>query len=137
MSSLTDSANIVSLYDGTTLIPGKITNTVDFNTAGNASTVLTFVPNVEQQIAAGTSKTYELKVVVAGSTVAGTYLMSNIASDAIQGTGEGVLSSTLTGSNFVWSDMSAQGHSTATADWTNGYLVKNLPTDTQSLIGSN
>jgi hypothetical protein len=137
------SSTAVALYDGTTLIPGKITNTTNFSIAGNASnpatlsTVLTFVPDVEQQIAAGTSKTYELKVVVAGSTAAGTYLMSNIASDTLQGTGTGVLSSTLIGSNFVWSDMSAQGHSTATADWTNGHLVKNLPTDTQSLIGSN
>jgi hypothetical protein len=38
--------------------------------------------------------------------------------------------------SFVWSDNSASLHSTTTADWTTDYLVKNLPTDTQSLQGS-
>jgi len=41
--------------------------------------------------------------------------------------------SNITGASFVWSDMSAQGHSYNTNDWMNDYLVKNLPTDSQSL----
>jgi hypothetical protein len=38
-----------------------------------------------------------------------------------------------TTATFVWSDLSASGHSTTTTDWVNSYLVKNLPTDTQTL----
>ena len=119
------------------MIDGTVTTvTGDLSDPTTTSGVVKFVPTAEQQIAAGTTKTYELKVVVGTGTTSGTYLMSSIASDAIKSTGAGgVVFSDL--GNFVWSDMSAQGHSTATADWTNGYLVKNLPTDTQSLIGSN
>ncbi len=36
--------------------------------------------------------------------------------------------------SFVWSDLSAVSHSFITTDWTNGYLVKNLATDTQNLL---
>jgi hypothetical protein len=97
-----------------------------------------FVPTAEQQIPAGSSKTYEVKITVAGGTTySDDYIMSSIAADA-----SGVASTTsnnvsLTNANFVWSDMSAQGHdTTTTTDWTNGYLVKNLPTDTQVLTGT-
>ncbi|MDD5639944.1 MAG: hypothetical protein PHR47_04095, partial [Candidatus Pacebacteria bacterium] len=36
-------------------------------------------------------------------------------------------------SAFIWSDQSAQGHSTTTFDWTSEFLVKSLPTSTQNL----
>jgi len=35
--------------------------------------------------------------------------------------------------SFVWTDVSAQSHSVNTLDWSGEYLVKNLPTSTQSL----
>jgi hypothetical protein len=35
--------------------------------------------------------------------------------------------------SFVWSDLSQPGHAISTTDWTGDFLVKNLPTDTQSL----
>ena len=35
--------------------------------------------------------------------------------------------------SFVWSDVSAQSHTSNTTDWTNGLQVKNLPTSTQVL----
>ena len=61
--------------------------------------------------------------------------MSSIAGDTTQGASAAYVT---TLGNFVWSDMSAQGHNTTTTeDWTNGYLVKTLPTDTQSLTGAN
>jgi len=34
---------------------------------------------------------------------------------------------------FVWTDQSASAHDATTDDWNHGYLVKNLPTDTQTL----
>jgi len=124
------------------LIPGKVASTADFSINGTSdaatlSTVLTFVPDAEQQIAAGTTKTYELKVDVGGDTTSGKYITSRIASDTSHVPSDAA--SDLTSNNFVWSDMSAQGHSTSSSskDWTNGYLVKTLPTDTQSLTGTN
>jgi hypothetical protein len=36
-------------------------------------------------------------------------------------------------SAFIWSDQSAQGHGTATSDWTSEFLVKTLPTSTQNM----
>jgi hypothetical protein len=35
--------------------------------------------------------------------------------------------------SFVWSDQNKAAHSSTTTDWTNGVLVKNLPTSTQTL----
>jgi len=125
----------IALYDGTTLIPGTMASTADFDGTTATSTVLTFVPTSEQQIAAGTTKTYELKVLVSGDTTSGKYLMSGIASDGSHASS--AAASTLTANNLVWSDMSAQSHATTTGDWTNGNLVKTLPTDTQSLTGAN
>ena len=37
---------------------------------------------------------------------------------------------------FVWSDVSAAAHSFITADWTNGFQIRNLPTSSQTLIGT-
>ncbi|MFA5207997.1 MAG: hypothetical protein WC428_05055 [Candidatus Paceibacterota bacterium] len=37
--------------------------------------------------------------------------------------------------SFVWSDQSASGHSILTTDWATDFLVKNLPTDSQTLSG--
>ena len=80
----------IALYDGTTLIDGTVTTvTGDLSDSTTTSGVVKFVPTAEQQIAAGTTKTYELKVVVGTGTTSGTYLMSNIASDAIKSTGAG------------------------------------------------
>lgn len=36
--------------------------------------------------------------------------------------------------SFTWSDVSAQNHSLTTADWNNDFLVKNLPSDSQTLV---
>jgi hypothetical protein len=46
-----------------------------------------------------------------------------------------ITSSVSKNATFVWSDTSAQGHSLTTADWTNDYLVKSIPTDSQNLRG--
>jgi hypothetical protein len=44
-----------------------------------------------------------------------------------------VVAGVLPAASLVWSDVSAPSHSILTADWTNGYLVANLPNSTQSL----
>ena len=128
---------IVGLYDGITLIPGTFTPSADLG-SGATSGSLRFIATNEQQIAAGAQKTYELKVNITGVGASGTHIMSNIANDTIQNGGIPVAYASVPGSSkFVWSDMSAQGHSETTSDWTNGYLVKNLPLNTQTLTVSN
>jgi len=37
---------------------------------------------------------------------------------------------------FIWSDLSVASHGLGTSDWTNGNLVRNLPTSSQTLIGT-
>lgn len=120
--------------DTNTQISGTPTFTggvaADNDTAGG----LTFVADNEQQISG--TKTYVVKMVVAGATTAGDYLSVNIdqpltAYDAPDAYAD-VLTDDAT-ATFVWTDQSAASHSVSTDDWNHGYLIKNLPTDTQVL----
>ena len=64
----------------------------------------------------------------------GTYAIGSIVAATDSDLNLTVSSGVAPEASFVWSDASASGHSFLTADWTNGYLVKNLPTDTQNLV---
>ncbi|MDQ3076317.1 MAG: peptidoglycan-binding protein [bacterium] len=130
----TDTLASATLWDAdtNTQIAGTATFTgsveVDNDTAGG----LTFVATNEQQISG--TKNYVLKMTVAGATTAGDYLSVYIdqlpTSFAASNDYATVAATTAT---FVWTDQSAASHSTTTTDWSNSYLVKNLPTDTQVL----
>lgn len=89
--------------------------------------VVTFTPTTEQLISS--EETYSVKATIAGSAQ-NSSVTTSIAQDGTYGlsTAAGSVSGT-----FVWSDKSASGHSESTSDWTNGFLVKNLPTDSQAL----
>ena len=135
----------VELYDGSTKIDGNWTESADLSTAlgggtaGNATSgTLKFVPAAEQQIAAGSTKTYELRINVTAGVSNADFIMSRIAVDTINNDGSSVAADNdgLTNANLIWSDMSASGHSTTTTDWTNSYMVKHLSTDTQVLTGT-
>jgi hypothetical protein len=92
--------------------------------------------NSVEQIAAGGSITYVLRGTVAGVassetdsvTITFTEDSSAVANQS---------SAALTSSNLVWSDVSATSHTTVTADWTNGYLLKDFTTDSQTLSDNN
>lgn len=81
-----------------------------------------------QQVAAGSSKTYELFGTVTGWT-SGDSVVINFEEDS---SFAGNASSAGMSSNIIWSDRSATSHTTITSDWINGYLLKDLSTDTQS-----
>lgn len=96
----------------------------------------------EQTVSAGTSKTYELKANVASAGTGSASVQTKILGDsatvtgALSGGGAGVGG---TDYNFIWSDNSAVPHNdtdAGSADWTNGKLVKSLPTDYQTLSKS-
>lgn len=120
---------------------------------------LTFVATNEQQVSG--SKTYVLKSTITATlatgdnvnvtigaglakdnsgNVAGTTAATTVhANPAIYGNGTTTGASGKDGggtdifTSFVWTDVSQDSHSTSTADWNNSYLVKNIPTDSQSL----
>lgn len=110
---------------------GQTTNINDANvdaTSGNDVVIYagTSTNSDVEQIAAGSSRTYQLfATAVTGWGTSGDSISINIQEDtsvvAVAGA-NGLLS----GHNFVWSDRSATSHTTATADWTNSYLLKDL-----------
>ena len=75
------------------------------------------------------SKTYLLKATMAGVVTNSSVSTSILGGDTYAAPN---ILATVTG-NFKWSDESLNGHSTGTADWMNGYKVKNLPTDAQTI----
>jgi hypothetical protein len=103
-----------------------------------ASTNLAFCPdscvngNTIEQVGAGSSKTYEIRATVANWSAAGDSIAISFAEDTAALAANVASASLHSGQNFVWSDRSAASHTTATADWTNGYLVKDMDNDTRS-----
>jgi len=89
---------------------------------------------VAQQVGANSSKTYELRAAtVTGWGDAGDSVTIYFADDtaAITNRGAANLHSS-SSANMVWSDRSNSAHTTLTADWTNGYLVKDTDNDTRN-----
>lgn len=78
-----------------------------------------------QQVAAGATKTYNLYGTVAGYTTGSTITIS-LASDSVATTTATRAAQTGANNSTVWSDRSATSHTVSTADWTNGYLLKNF-----------
>ncbi len=86
----------------------------------------------EQQISG--AKNYVLKATVTGGSTTGDYVAVNIAQPTTFIAPALAASATGTSASFVWSDLSAQSHGLTSADWNNDYLVKNFPTDSQTLV---
>ncbi len=89
-------------------------------------------PGTAQQIGAGSSKTYELRAgTLSGWGASGDSIVITFKDD--NGVVANNTAANLHGpANMVWSDRSATSHTTATTDWTNGYLVKDMDNDSRS-----
>lgn len=102
-----------------------------------AASTLSFCPGTScgvgeaEQIGAGSSKTYEIRATVTGWGTAGDSLAISFAEDT-SAVSNAAAASLHAGQNMVWSDRSTASHATTTADWTNGYLVKDMDNDTRS-----
>jgi hypothetical protein len=120
------------LYD----VTGSATQ-IGATVASLAATTLSFCPGTSctdgeaEQVGASSSKTYEIRATVANWAGGGESLAISFAEDtaAIVNAAAAGLHA---GQNMVWSDRSAASHTTATADWTNGFLVKDMDNDTRS-----
>ena len=117
--------------------------TLDPACAASAGSVctLSLVLADEQEIAAGTSKTYELHLTVSGAS-GPTSVLTNLLGDtalvtgALSNSGQRIAG---TSYDFIWSDDSGVPHDDAdasSADWTDGQYVKVVPNDVQALTKS-
>ena len=98
-----------------------------------ASTVTFTSASTDQEVSG--SKTYVVKATVGGTGIlAGASLSHNISSSAVfAAPNTYAVATAVSTNNFVWSDESVIGHDGTTADWMGDYLVKNLPTDSQTM----
>ncbi len=129
----TDTLASATLWDAdtNTQIAGTPTFAGGVEADGGTSGTLAFVATNEQQISG--TKTYVLKMVVAGTLANGDNMTVSIAQPSSFAASAAYATVAATTSSFTWTDTSASGHDATTLDWSNGYLVKNLPTDTQTL----
>ncbi len=115
---------------GNTQVPG--TPTITTLGATDLAGSIAFVATNEQTVASGTPKTYELRVTVA-STVQYDSIATNINQPSSYVAPAAYATVAGTTASFVWSDLSAQSHDLTTLDWNNAFLVKTLPTTSQTL----
>ncbi|MDP2669057.1 MAG: peptidoglycan-binding domain-containing protein [bacterium] len=143
----------VKLYQGGVVVPGNFATSSAANdgttyTAGVESFLaavtsgnLVFEATTEEQIGAGSSKTYELRGTTAFDTD-GDNLDISIANPTTSVSTD--IYATVLGTfgdatpSLIWTDRSSIStvHSEATSDWTNDYLVKTLPLTVGSKTGN-
>ncbi|OGG58618.1 hypothetical protein A2765_02755 [Candidatus Kaiserbacteria bacterium RIFCSPHIGHO2_01_FULL_56_24] len=109
---------------------------VNSTVANVSGTTLSIYPGTSstdgdaEQIGASSSKTYELRAnTVTGWGDAADSIAISFTEDS--SAVSNLTSLTQTG-NMIWSDRSANSHTTITSDWTSGYLVKDTDSDTRS-----
>jgi hypothetical protein len=85
-----------------------------------------------EEVGANSTKTYELRAgSVSGWGGAGDTITISFNEDS-SAIANAAASTLHAGQSMVWSDRSANSHSSTTSDWTNGYLVKDTDNDTRS-----
>ena len=98
---------------------------------GDTSGTVIFVADGEQNVNAGSTKTYKLEAMINNVIAGSSYINTNINQSGeyneyyVEPANYATVAST--NASFVWSDKSADNHSENTADWNNDYLIKNLP----------
>lgn len=143
------------VYDtgNSTALAGHWSNATTTSTSGaiavtNGAKVMIVELDDEIEIAAGTSKTFELKADVSSAAIYDSVSSSllNDDNDTAVRTGgladhdtQGVQLEGSVAVDFLWSDKArganhTDSYQTTYDDWTNGYLIDVLPTETVSLI---
>ena len=133
--------------DSNSVIAGTATLVDAANAATCLATLLgcrvAFVPTTEQQVSGSTN--YSLEATVGGTLVTSDYITTTLATPsafaasaayatvAATGGGFGTYAQSGTTPSFIWSDVSASSHDTTTLDWSNDFLVKSLPLNSQTL----
>jgi peptidoglycan hydrolase-like protein with peptidoglycan-binding domain len=132
----------------TQITTGTVTlmDTVNATACGGAVTAcrVLFIPSSEQQVAG--SANYALKATVGGAVAATDYISTSIAAPSVFAASTDYVTVAASGSfaatyagygttpSFIWSDVSASSHATTVStDWSNDYLVRTLPLDSQTV----
>ncbi len=115
--------------DSNTQIAGVATHAT--TAAADAAGTISFVATNEQEISG--AKNYELRATVTGTLATGDNVNVNIAQPSSYVAPAAYATVAATAASFVWSDQAAASHDATTLDWNNGFLVKNLPTNSQTL----
>jgi hypothetical protein len=124
--------NIIA--DGIRLVDSSSGQTIATLAAGDSdcedNTLTTCTINIvlpiEEQLSS--SKNYEIRGTVSGTLATNSYITAQLSSSQLAyaaPTTYAAVSST--NSRFVWSDISAQGHSVTTSDWNNDNYIKTFP----------
>ena len=120
--------NIANAFSSTSTSTGE-----QVKITGGSTGYVSLYLNSEQNIAAGSTKTYELQLTFANvpnSVTANAAVTAsiNLVSSSVLG---GVTQAAVIAQDahaFLWSDYSSVSHNTGTSDWANGLFVKDLPT---------
>ncbi|MFA5446176.1 MAG: hypothetical protein WC287_01035 [Candidatus Paceibacterota bacterium] len=86
----------LKLYQGGVEVPGTAIASGDLTSAGANTITVQFIPDNEEQIGIGTSKTYELKGDVGGTVSTGHYISTSITSPSVAKTASGPFAKHLT-----------------------------------------
>jgi hypothetical protein len=101
-------------------------------TASSSGATVVFTSSQDQEVSG--TKTYVVKADVAGTgIISGASVSHRIATGQSSYSAPDVYASVAGGSSFVWSDESVTPHSATASSWNGDYLVKNIPTDSQTL----
>ena len=119
------SFNIYDASNESTALTGA-SIAVDYNLG-----TLTITSTIDQEVSG--SKTYVIKATAGGTISTGATVSTNIPTGAVAHTDNQFNGVVVAGSSFTWSDESALGHTVTTNDWFDDFLVKNIPTDSQTL----
>ncbi len=135
----------IRLGGDATNLAGQSAATADCAAAAGSTCTIRTLFNDEEVIAAGTSRTYDVRLNVLGTLATSNSVSSQLLDDGVVLTGTLTADSTSdqasvagTAVNFAWSDNSIIPHSatigSSSADWISGRYVKVLPTDAQILV---
>jgi len=144
MSTSTDPGSVkliatssMAIYDVGSGEQITATTTATAWTVNNANGValVKFVAAQEQVIAAGTTKTYELRGVILTGGASGDSLITKLAATSTSPVSDTYSAVAATGPTITWTDRSGAGatHSSTSQDWTNDYKVDGLPTSALTL----
>ncbi len=132
----TDASNELQVNEdgGCAASPG---NSTVFQTVGHAGNWDTSYTADEITVSVNTPRTFVLRGNVTGAA-SGASISTGMAGDAAANSlafnnRDASDVDTLVHDDFIWSDMSASGHTISTNDWTNGYLVSGLSSTTSTL----
>lgn len=110
----------LKLYQGGVEVPGTMYASGDLTSAGANTITVRFVPNNEEQVAVGATKTYELKATtVGGDVISGKFISTNITRPSVTKTASAPFAKYLTAASTLrYYDIStdATGESVAAGD---------------------